>query len=121
MGDITKNFSRHEFFCKGCESDDCPKGHFSIDLRLVNLLQEVRDHFGRRVTINSAYRCPQHNLKVGGSKNSQHLKGMAADFVVSGVSPGEVQIFLKDHIGGLGSYAAFTHVDTRGYRARWKG
>ena len=45
----------------------------------VNVLQPIRDKYGKPIYINSGYRCPQLNRAVGGVNNSQHLKGMAAD------------------------------------------
>lgn len=87
--------------------------------RLAHRLQVIRDVLGRPIIINSGYRSPRHNQVIGGAKNSFHLRGMAADIVVSGMQACEVQRFLKDWTGGLGSYAHFTHVDIRPYRARW--
>ena len=118
MGDLTKNFSRSEFACKGgCGFDD-------IDLELVELLQELRDELGSPITVTSACRCPDYNAKVGGSKNSQHLLGKAADIVVKGHTPAYIQEYLnKKYPGkyGLGSYKQFTHIDVRYGRARWNG
>ena len=73
----------------------------------------------RQVKINSGYRCDIHNKEINGSTNSLHLSGKAADIVVHGVSPAKVQQYLADFDGGVGSYKTFTHVDVRGYRARW--
>jgi hypothetical protein len=44
-----------------------------------NVLDPAREEFGGPVTVNSGYRCPKHNLAVGGVVNSQHMKGEAAD------------------------------------------
>jgi hypothetical protein len=51
----------------------------------IQVLQPVRDHFGR-VTISSGYRSPELNKKIGGSTTSQHCKGEAADIECHGVS-----------------------------------
>lgn len=77
---ISKSFRVREFACK----DGSDK--ILIDSTLVDVLQKIRDHFGKPVIITSAYRSPSHNSKVGGSSSSYHLKGMAADIKVSGVS-----------------------------------
>ena len=53
-----------------------------IDEGLVVVLQCIREHFGKPVTITSGYRTASHNAKVGGSKSSQHLLGRAADIQV---------------------------------------
>ena len=114
---LSTNFSVKEFACKdGSDS-------IVIDHELVGILQKIRDHFGKPVTINSAYRNATYNKKVGGASNSQHVYGKAADIVVSGVSPEKVAQYaeyLMPNKGGIGLYSTFTHVDVRANRARWK-
>lgn len=44
-----------------------------------NVLDPLRDMYGKPITVNSGYRCPQLNAAVGGAKNSQHMSGEAAD------------------------------------------
>ena len=76
MGDLSEHFSREEMACKcGCGLD-------TVDAELLSLLEKIRAHFDRPITINSGCRCEAHNRAVGGSKNSQHLIGRAADIVV---------------------------------------
>lgn len=48
-------------------------------------------HFGKLVVINSGLRCEAHSKKVGGAKESQHMKGTAADIRIAGVSPNDVR------------------------------
>lgn len=113
---LTDNFSSEEFTCKcGCGYDD-------IDLGLVNHLQDARVHFGKKIKINSGCRCLEHNRKQGSKDTSQHVKGRAADIVVEDTAPEVVADYFcnkKDLFGGVGRYSTFTHVDTRGYNARW--
>jgi len=91
-----------------------------MDPELIKLLERIRSHFGKPVRITSGYRCENHNRAVGGATYSQHRKGTAADFVVDGIEPETVWRWLNGlHIGGLGRYDNFTHIDVRGYRARW--
>lgn len=121
---LTKNFSLSEFASK--DGAEIP---FWVDANLLILaeqLQVLRDYFGVPITINSGYRSPEHNLAVGGSKNSQHLLGKAGDIRVKGKSPLEVyqaiELLIKDGKmlqGGLGLYDTFVHYDWRGTRARW--
>jgi uncharacterized protein YcbK (DUF882 family) len=60
-------------------------------VRLANFLEEVKKVLGGKpVMINSAYRGPEVNAHVGGSKNSQHMVGCAADIRVPGMTPNEV-------------------------------
>ena len=58
--------------------------------RLANFLEEVRKVLGKPISINSAYRGPEVNAKVGGSKNSQHMVGCAADIKIPGMTPDAV-------------------------------
>ncbi len=92
-------------------------------LRIASYLEDVRDFFGDPpITINSGYRPPGANKAVGGASNSQHLYGAAVDIVVSGIKPSEVYKRLNSwhgSKGGLASSSSFTHLDLRGYRARW--
>lgn len=115
MGDILENFSRSEFACK------CGCGFDTVDIQLGEVLQDVREHFGRMVKINSGCRCERHNLHEGGSENSQHLYGRAADFEVKGVHADVVADYLEKRWPncGIGRYVGRTHVDTRGHAARW--
>jgi len=55
------------------------KTRFAIRLLVFNLLQPLRDKIQRPLVLNSGYRCPALNKAVGGAKDSQHLKGEAAD------------------------------------------
>jgi uncharacterized protein YcbK (DUF882 family) len=117
MGDLSKDFSRHEFACK----DGC--GFDTVDAELIDVLQRLRDHFCRRVTINSGCRCDKRNKAVGGAENSQHKLGRAADIVVDGFPPESVQHYLEGQypgVYGIGRYNTFTHIDTRSNGpARW--
>lgn len=114
---LSKDFSRSEFKCKCglCDYD-------TVDSELVDVLQDVRDHFGKPITITSGNRCVDHNKKVGGALNSYHVRGRAADIVVHGVLPREVFTYLDSkypNMYGLGNYSNFTHVDTRTGLGRW--
>jgi len=125
---MTKNFKLKEFECKcGC---DMPLEVYENIIKLASQLQFLRDYTGRPITINSAYRCPEHNAKVGGSKTSQHLLGKAADITIQSLKPAEVYALIEDLIdmghmlqGGLGLYEekGFVHYDIRKTKARWNG
>jgi len=73
MGDLSLNFSTHEFNCKHCGRRVGPTQD------LVAMLQRVRTAIGKPLVIVSGYRCNEHNRAVGGMKSSQHLVGNAAD------------------------------------------
>lgn len=110
MGDLSKDFSRKEF----ASSDG--SGHDTVDAFLLEVLQDVRNHFAVPVTITSGHRSRELNSKVGGSINSQHLFGRAADFKVRGIPPAMVYKWLDETYGdtiSLGLYDSWVHVDTR--------
>lgn len=106
---ISKNFKLKEFRCK--DGTDT----VLVDEKFVKeRLQPIRDHFGVPVNINSAYRTPAYNAKVGGSKTSYHMKGQAFDIVVKGKTPLEVAQYARSlGINGIIQYNTFVHVDSR--------
>ena len=63
-----------------------------------NVLQPLRDGLGEAVFVNSGFRSKELNEAIGGSPNSQHMKGQAADIVVSGHTPGQVFNFIIDNL-----------------------
>lgn len=108
MGDLSKDFNRYEFACA------CGCGFDTVDSELVRILQDIRDHFDSWIAITSGCRCPAYNLSCGGASQSQHKTARAADFKVGGVPPSVVQDYVREHHGcSMGSYATFTHIDTR--------
>lgn len=115
---ISKNFARFEFACH------CNCGADTIDAGLIKVLQEIRDHFGKPVTVTSGVRCIRHNARVGGVSNSQHLNGRAADIIVSDVDPEDVASWVNTvypNSLGIGDYSTFTHIDSGNPKARWQG
>ena len=115
---LSHNFKVNEFAClDGSEVIlICPE--------LVEVLQDVRNHFKAPVTINSGYRSEPYNKKVGGATKSQHIYGKAADIVVKDVKPAAVASYLENKYPGkygIGRYDKFTHIDTRELMSRWKG
>ena len=115
---LSANFRVREFACTD-GSDP-----IFIDSELVEILQKIRTHFGKSVTITSAYRTPTKNKACGGSPYSQHLYGRAADIKISGVAPKKVAAYAETFLnnkGGIGIYSTFTHIDVRAAKARWKG
>lgn len=72
--------------------DNTPPAHVIANLRLLARgLDRVRALLGRRLVINSGYRCPELNLAVGGARRSQHTEGYACDFECPGFgTPAEI-------------------------------
>ncbi len=102
----------------------------SMDRGLIDLLLAVQKEVGHKkpITLISGYRSKSTNemlrrkiRKV--AKNSYHIKGMAVDMRIEGVSTGALrQIALQEHVGGVGYYPSkgFVHVDTGPFRT-WRG
>lgn len=135
-GDLTQNFSRSEFACKG---KNCCWGSSPVSLYLVKALQELSNrlvgHIGYRVplVISSGFRCKKHNEEVQKeyddtytpfSSDSRHMYGDAADVFC----PPEITVDKFKGIaetidafknGGIGIYSNRLHLDVRGTRARW--
>lgn len=122
---LSKNFNSYEFRC-GLGSP-CACSTILIDDKLVEYLQKIRDHFGKSITITSAYRCDSYNKRIGGATGSYHSRGMACDIVVDGITPREVAKYAESiGILGIGLYETaldghFVHIDTRNYKSFWYG
>lgn len=92
-------------------------------IRVARVMEEVRSRMGNRpISINSWYRDPDSNKAAGGAIYSRHMSGDAVDFVVMGIHAYTVYAELNSwwgSRGGLASSSIFTHIDTRGFYARW--
>mgnify|MGYP002514879776 CR=1 FL=1 len=119
---LSKNFTVGEFLCQ------CGCGQALVDDKLVERLQQIRDHFGEEVIITGPYRCESHNAAVGGVFNSYHMQGKAADITVNVVAPAEVAKYAESiGVKGIGLYEKtdcgddFVHIDTRTAKSFWYG
>ena len=124
MAKLTTNFKLQEFNSK-C-GRPIPNNVLPNIIELAKNLQVLRDSLGKSITITSGYRSPEHNAKVKGAKNSQHVKGTAADIKVKGMTPKEVALVIEGLIasgkmkeGGIGIYPTWIHYDHRGVKRRW--
>jgi uncharacterized protein YcbK (DUF882 family) len=117
---LSSHFRLREFLHAGAIESLTPEIHLNL-LRLAAALEKIRAQFANHaIHINSGYRTLSHNRTVGGTSNSQHLYGLAADITIDGHMPQDVQKKLENWPGGLGSYDTWTHVDL-GPKRRWKG
>ena len=109
---------------------ECGCGFDTVDVELLDVLEDLESYFGVKITELHGCRCRQHNetVKEKGpdyipwSSNSQHLYAKAADVKLDGISPFMVYEYLdKKYINkyGLGKYKTFTHIDVRKLKARW--
>jgi hypothetical protein len=119
------HFNIGEFVCK--DGSIPPKTILGNVQELMDNLEIIREAAGgAAIHINSGYRSPAHNKKVGGETRSMHLCGMAADITIKGKTAKQVHSLILDlikqgkiHDGGVGEYATFTHYDV-GNSRRWK-
>lgn len=109
FGKVGQNFNASEFQCKDKSE------YLLIATELIGILDRIRIHFNAPVYINSGYRTPKWNEKVGGAPNSLHCKGMAADIWVKGHSSTEVAKYADSIMekGGIIRYTNFVHIDVR--------
>ena len=127
--DVSKD--KHDCFIVSSEGEVLA-GVFTVPNNMDGfhcLLQKIRDHFGKSVTITSAYRTAAHNKAVKGATYSQHCYGKAADIRVQGVGVEAVAAYaetLLPNRGGVGRYPVkagrakgWVHVDTRPNKSRW--
>jgi len=70
----------------------------SLRLLCENILQPVRDHFGKPVKISSGFRCSALNQAAGGSATSDHCKGQACDFEIDGVPNPELAEWIEANL-----------------------
>ena len=101
------NFSPRELACKGT-------GELLINDEALDKLQALRNLLGKPLLITSAYRSPSHNKRVGGAKNSLHMRGIAFDVRMENQSPREFEAAArKVGFTGFGYYpkSGFMHID----------
>lgn len=93
-----------------------------ITAAISNKMRMVQNVFGKKLTITSGFRDPQRNAKVGGAKNSAHMRGNAVDVSTAGMSTEDkvklIQVASAVGIGGIGVYSnGGLHFDVEGRRA----
>ena len=138
MGTISKDFSYKEFEesptakAKGiCNVIDTFDKRDAVRALVLEVLQPLRDAWGKPLHVNSGYRCPELNRLVGGVPTSQHVKGEAADIATD--TPAELaRLALKlglpfDQVILYPTFVHFSHKlngEQRGqilYNRRYKG
>jgi zinc D-Ala-D-Ala carboxypeptidase len=104
MTQLTQNFSLHELTKSetaarhDMENNPGPAEIANLTELAGKVLQPIRDHYQKGVHINSGFRHPDVNAKVGGSKTSDHCKGQAADIEIPGVPNAELAEWIKDNL-----------------------
>lgn len=70
---------------RGVDNTPPPTAKVKLDALIGNLLDPVREAWGRPIRVNSGFRCPTLNAMVGGAVGSQHTSGEAADLTTGSV------------------------------------
>lgn len=103
---LSENFTLKEF-TKSVTADrlkipNNPNAEVIENLKYLveNLMQPIRDSWKKPITISSGYRSEALNKAVGGSKNSAHVRGEAADFS-TGTKEGNLALFNTIIASGL--------------------
>lgn len=120
---LTPNFILSEFACK--DGTPVPAKYYNNVKELAKNLQVLRDYIGEPIHLNSGYRTPSYNRRIGGASKSQHLTASAADITAKNFSPRQIKAIIEKLIkqgkmknGGIGLYMGFVHVDI-GPPRRW--
>jgi len=101
MADLSPHFSLVELTKSQVAArrgiDNTPDAAAVARLRLLctQVLEPVRAHFGRPVTIGSGYRSARLNRAIGGAAGSQHCRGEAADIEIAGVPNGDIALWIS--------------------------
>jgi uncharacterized protein YcbK (DUF882 family) len=101
-----KYFQLKEFACPCC-------GANNIDRKFVELLDKIREQYGKPMYITSGYRCAAHNQAVGGVPESAHVDGVAADIGCSLAADRMrlVEIAIGEGFRRIGIAKTFIHLD----------
>ena len=83
---------------KGIDNDPSAEHQENLKLLCTHILQPVRDHFERVVSVSSGYRSKELCLAIGSKITSQHAKGQAADFEIYGLSNQELAIWIHENL-----------------------
>ena len=97
-------------------------GKLAVDWDAMDKLQALRTKLGKPLFINSAYRSPEHNERVGGAPKSMHLKAKAFDVQMDNQDPVLFEAAARE-VGftSFGYYqkSRFMHIDTRDKPTTW--
>lgn len=106
MRKLSDDFYEYEFKCKCC-------GRLHVEPELIELLQRVRNAYGKKMIVKSGFRCPKHNRDVGGRPYSAHLIGEAVDIKCNSSHTRSVlmELFQAEGINRFGLAKSFLHID----------
>ena len=101
---LTENFSLVELTKsqtaerKGIDNTPSTEHQENLKSLCTSILQPIRDHFSRVVSVSSGYRSVELCVAIGSSTGSQHAKGEAADFEIFGLSNKELADWINENL-----------------------
>ena len=101
---LSENFSLNELTKSQTATrkgiDNIPNDNEKENLKSlsISILQKIRDHYGKPVRVTSGYRSPELCVAIGSSVKSQHAKGEAADFEITGVDNFDLAIWISKNL-----------------------
>ena len=101
---LSENFSLNELTKsqtatrKGIDNKPNDEIIFNLKALSTHILQKIRNHYERPVRVTSGYRSPELCVAIGSSKNSQHAKGEAADFEITGIDNFDLAIWISKYL-----------------------
>lgn len=113
------NFTPSEI---GRKRQDASDKTILVNPHALDCLQALRRDWGEAMHINSGYRSPDYNERIGGAKASKHLEGIAFDVAMPKARQAAFIAAARRHgFRGIGRYPNFVHIDTRPEAAEWEG
>lgn len=97
ISELTKSSTAKAF---NIDNTPTPEAVDNMELLIDNLLDPIREAWGKPIYVNSGYRCEELNKIVNGAKKSQHLKGQAAD-ITTNSTEGNIKLFDLIRTGGF--------------------
>ena len=95
LSELTKSQTAER---KGIDNTPSPEHQSNLESLCTHILQPVRDHFNRVVSVSSGYRSKELCVAIGSKITSQHAAGQAADFEIYGLSNGELANYIKENL-----------------------
>lgn len=114
-----KYFKMDEVRCPCCHEI----GPF-FDMELMHCADVIREHVGKSLKVNSGFRCPSHNLEIGGSPKSKHMEGAALDISTINLNKEEIYEFINRAMIlnlRIGVYERHIHIDIAEPAIFWRG
>ena len=101
---LSENFSLNELTKsqtatrKGIDNKPTSEKVENLKSLSINILQKIRDHYNKPVRVTSGYRSPELCVSIGSSVKSQHAKGEAADFEITGIDNFDLAIWISKNL-----------------------